>query len=77
MKELLDEIVMLYKYFNNENYLFFVLFIISIIYISITEKNKKIKDFFVWYSIVVMFIIWNPLCIYILIKFINIGAMYR
>ncbi|MGN1299259.1 MAG: hypothetical protein ACI4UE_04685 [Candidatus Scatovivens sp.] len=77
MKELLEEIKMLYKYFNNENYIFFVLFLISIIYIFSTEKNKKIKDFFVFYSAIILIIIWNPICIYILNKFINIGSMYR
>lgn len=77
MKELLDEIVMLYKYFNNENYTFFAIFLISIIFIFITEKDKKIKDFFVYYSIVIIAIIWNPICIYVLNKFINIGSMYR
>lgn len=77
MKELLNEIEVLYKYFNNENYIFFVIFLISIIYIFSTEKDKKIKDFFVGYSIFILIIIWNPVCIYVLNKFINFGAMYR
>lgn len=77
MKELLEEIEMLFKYFNNGNYLFFIIFLISIIYIFITEKNKKIKDFFVWYSILILIVIWNPICIYFLNKMINMGAMYR
>ena len=77
MKELLDEIEMLYKYFNNENYLFFAIFLLSIIYIFSIEKNKKIKDFFVGYSVFILIIIWNPICIYFFNKMINIGAMYR
>lgn len=77
MEELLKEIEILYKYFNNENYIFFAIFLISIIYIFSTEKNKKIKDFFVGYSIMILVIIWNPICIYVLNKFINFGAMYR
>ena len=77
MKELLEEIKMFYNYFNNENYLFFALFILSILYIFTTETNKKIKDFFVGYSIIILVIIWNPICIYFLNKMINIGAMYR
>ena len=77
MKELLNEIEILYKYFNNENYIFFAIFLISIIYIFSTEKDKKIKDFFVGYSILILIIIWNPICVYFLNKFINFGAMYR
>ena len=77
MKELLNEIEILYKYFNNENYIFFAIFLISIIYIFSTEKDKKIKDFFVGYSILILIIVWNPICVYFLNKFINFGAMYR
>lgn len=77
MNELIEEIKMLYKYFNNENYLFFGLFLLSIIYIFSTEENKKVRDFFVVYSIFVLAIIWNPICIYIFNKMINIGSMYR
>lgn len=77
MKDLLDEIQMLYKYFNDEKYVFFALFLLSIIYIFITEKNKKIKDFFVGFSVFILLVIWNPIGIYVLNKFINIGSMYR
>lgn len=77
MSELIDEIKMVYSYFNDEDYVFFSLFLLSIVYIFITEKNKKVKDFFVFYSIFILAIIWNPICIYVLNKFINIGSMYR
>ena len=77
MSELIDEIKMVYSYFNDEDYVFFSIFLLSIIYIFITEKNKKVKDFFVFYSIFILAVIWNPICIYVLNKFINIGSMYR
>lgn len=75
--ELFDEISTLYKYFNNQNYIFFGIFLISIVYIFSIEENKKIRDFFVGYTIVIFLVIWNPLCIWVLNKFINLGSMYR
>ena len=43
MSELIDEIKMVYSYFNDEDYVFFSLFLLSIVYIFITEKNKISK----------------------------------
>lgn len=77
MENLINEIKLLYKYFNNENYVSFALFLISILIIFKIENNRKIKDFFVAYSVFILFIIWNPLCIWVLNKFINFGSMYR
>lgn len=77
MQDLINEIESLYKYFNGENYIFFAVFLISIAIIFAREKNKKIKDFFVGYTLVIFLVIWNPICIYFLNKFINIGSMYR
>lgn len=77
MQNLINEIKTLYKYFNGENYVFFAVFLISIVIIFTREKNKRIKDFFVGYTLVIFLVIWNPICIYLLNKFINIGSMYR
>lgn len=77
MKELIRQIKTVYKYFNNENYVFFAIFLISVLYIFLTEKDKKKKDFFVWYTAVIFLVIWNPICIWILNKFINFSSMYR
>ncbi len=75
--EMLEEIKSLFKYFNQERYLFFIMFLISIMFIFFKEKDKKKKIFFVWYSILILLVIWNPLCIWLLNKFINLGSMYR
>lgn len=75
--ELLDEIKALFKYFNNGYYFFFIMFLVSIIFIFFKEKDKKKKYFFVGYSIIILLVIWNPVCIWVLNKFINLGSMYR
>ena len=77
MSKLIDEIKTLFEYFNNGDYIFFLFFLLSIITIFYFEKDIKIRDFFTWYSIIILGVIWNPICIWVLNKFINMGAMYR
>jgi len=67
----------LFEYFFGGKILFFIVFIMSIEYIWLTEKNKKVKYFFTIYEVFLLLIIWNPVCIKILEKFINFGSMYR
>jgi hypothetical protein len=77
MKELFTNIKTLFEYFNGGVYVSFIVFIISVIYIWIVEKNKKVRDIFTWYTVIILLVIWNPLAIYILKKFINFSSMYR
>jgi hypothetical protein len=58
-------------------YVSFIIFIIATLYIWVVEKNKKIRDIFTWYTVIILLIIWNPLGIYILGKFINFSSLYR
>ena len=86
MKELLKnfefntargKIETLYNYFFYESQFSVIVFALSILYIYLTEEDKKIKSFFVGYTLVILAIIWNPFVIHILEEFINFGAMYR
>lgn len=77
MKDAIKNTETLFKYFNGGVYTSFIIFIAATIYILIIEKNKKIKDFFVWYTVVILLVVWNPVAIYILNKFINFAALYR
>lgn len=77
MEETVKNIKTLFEYFNGGQYLSFIVFIIATIYIWLTEKDKRIRDFFTWYTIIVLLIIWNPLALNIFNKFINFASMYR
>ena len=77
MEETVKNIKVLFEYFNGGQYLSFMVFIIATIYIWLTEKDKKIRDFFTWYTIIVLLIIWNPLAVSIFNKFINFSSLYR
>lgn len=86
MKELMEDlnfetlkerIQTLFYYFNDGVMFSFIVFLLSVQYIWFTEENKKIKDLFFWYIIIIFLIIWNPICIYILGKFINFSSLYR
>lgn len=77
IKQTIEDIKTLFEYFNGDTIVFFILFIISVIYIWKTEKNKKTKDLFTWYVCLILIIIWNPICVKILNKFINFTSMYR
>lgn len=72
-----DNIKVLFEYFFKNVMFSLILFCICVIYIFITEKNKKVKDLFVWYILGVILIVWNPLVTYFLGKFINFSSMYR
>ena len=73
----MEKIWILFKYFFNDVVISVILFIASIIYIFYTEKNKKIKDLFGLYIVIVFIIIWNPLFIHILEEFVNFSSLYR
>lgn len=73
----IEKVKTLFKYFNNNNYVFFIIFVLSIIYIFLAEKDKKIKNFFTTYSILIMCIIFNPVAIMIFEKMINFSSIYR
>lgn len=53
-----------------------ILFLISLLYIFITEKNKKNKQMLFWYSVIILFIILNPLFANGIRFFFSIGAVY-
>ena len=77
VEDTMENIKTLFYYFNGEKILFFVLFLLSVEYIWFTEKNKKVRDFFTWFICIMLAVIWNPICIKILSKFINFTSMYR
>ncbi|MBP3596597.1 MAG: hypothetical protein J6J60_04260 [Clostridia bacterium] len=72
-----EEIKILFEYFFGGKYLFFIIFLASVIYMAITGKNKKIKMFFTLYIFLILFIIWNPICVSLLQKMINFSSLYR
>lgn len=53
-----------------------ILFLISLLYIFVAEKNKKNKQMLFWYTIIILFIILNPLFAIGIKKFFSIGAVY-
>lgn len=71
------KIEVLFNYFFNSTILSLILFALSIMYIYLTEENKKIKSLFVWYALIVLAIIWNPVFIHIFENFINFASLYR
>ena len=73
----INKIEILFKHFFNNTMISLILFVLSVIYVFCTEKNKKIRDLFFWYILVILIIIWNPLVIHILGKFINFSSLYR
>lgn len=73
----LDEVKIVFEYFFGGKYLFFIIFILSVLYMAITGKNKKIKMFFTMYIVFILFIVWNPVCISLLQKMINFSSLYR
>ena len=66
-----EKVKTLFEYFNANDYMFFIIFVISIIYILFTEKEKKVKILLTAYSVIIMCIIFNPLAIKIFEKMIN------
>lgn len=72
-----EKIKVLFKYFCEKDIFSVVLFVLSFIYILITEKDKKVRNIFIWYIIIVLFIIWNPFIIHIIEEFINFASLYR
>jgi len=72
-----EKVKTLFEYFNANDYVFFIIFALSIIYILITEKEKKLKLFFSIYSMIIMCIIFNPIAIMIFEKMINFSSIYR
>lgn len=73
----IDNAKVLFNYFFNEVTISVALFCISLIYILVAEKNKKIKDMFFWYILLLIVVIWNPIFIYLVGKFVNFSSMYR
>lgn len=71
------KVELLFDYFFNKTVLSLVILAVCIMYIYYTEKNKKIRDFFVIYTLIILFIICNPLFIHIIESFINFGSLYR
>ena len=72
-----EKVITIFKYFFNDVMISLIIFAISVIYIFCSEKNKKIKNLFVWYILVILIIIWNPIFIHIVEKFINFASLYR
>ena len=72
-----EKIKVLFKYFFSDGVLPIILLLLSFIYIFFAEKNKKIRDFFIWYTIIILVIIWNPIIVHILEEFINFSSLYR
>ena len=72
-----EKIKILLKYFFEGGIFSAILLVLSFIYIFFTEKNKKIRDIFIWYILIVLLIIWNPLLIHIIENFINFSSLYR
>lgn len=72
-----EKVKTLFEYFNANDYMFFIIFVISIIYILFTEKEKKVKILLTAYSVIIMCIIFNPLAIKIFEKMINFSSIYR
>lgn len=62
------------EYIGTGSYM--TLFFISLIYIYKTEKNTKIKDY-LWFSIIMLIIIFNPIFYIIIVKFIGTGIYWR
>lgn len=60
----------------NNNTLFMVLFVIALIYLWITEKDKRIKTILVYVSIAIVVIIVNPIYAWIGLK-VEQEAYYR
>lgn len=77
LEQTMGEIKTLFNYFNADKILFFVVFLLVVEYIWFTEKNKKIRDFFTWFICIMLAVIWNPVCVRLLGKFINFSSMYR
>jgi len=77
MEETFKNIKTLFEYFNGGDYFAFGVFIVATVYIWITEKDKKIRDFFTWYTVIILLIIWNPFLVNILNEFINFSSLYR
>ena len=73
----IDNAKVLFNYFFNEVTMSLVLLCISLIYILVAEKDKKIKDIFFWYILLLILVIWNPIFIYFVGEFVNFGSMYR
>ncbi len=72
-----EKIKALFYHFFDNVLLSLILFSLCVLYIFLTEKNKKIRDLFGWYVISIIIIVWNPLVIHILENFINFSSMYR
>lgn len=72
-----DKIEILFYYFNDSTMISTIVFALSVLYICLTEKNKKIKDLFVWYVLAILLIVWNPFIVYMLEDFINFSSLYR
>lgn len=53
------------------------MYLISIVYLAIFEKDKKIKGLLVWGNIILLVILWNPITIEFCSKFMNYGTLYR
>lgn len=73
----IEKIKILFKYFFGEDVFSSILFVLSFIYILIAEKDKKVRNIFIWYIIIILFIIWNPLVIHVIEEFINFSSLYR
>lgn len=75
--ELIKRVIELIEYFNAGHYLFFILFIVSFLFVSIKDKNKKNKLLFGYFPLIMLFVVINPVTIFFLGKIINSGSMYR
>lgn len=55
---------------------YMALFFISLLYIYKKEKNSELTDF-VWYSLIILLLIFNPIFYKVIIKFIDDGVYWR
>ena len=77
IKDQFDNIKTLFYYFFDNKFLFLILFVLAIQYLWFKEENKRIRNFFTIFIIIILLVIWNPICTKLLGKYINFSSMYR
>lgn len=63
------------SYYANQKY--FVLFLIALLFIFIKEKQKTNQTFLIYYSMVILIILLNPIFVWLIFKMIPQSVYYR